>query len=53
MPGDVAEILGWLLLEDEDGESVLSKEQYETAQRLHFEMGYVAKSLLGAFAVSV
>ncbi len=48
MPLDVAQILGWEV--DEDG---LSEEQQEQAIRLHFEMGYVAKSLLAAWAMTM
>ncbi len=46
MPGDVAEILGWETGPDRE----LTADQVTTAKRLHFEMGYVATSLLAAFA---
>ncbi len=48
MPRDVAEILGWEI--DGDNYDPLTPEQVDRARQLHFEMGYVAKGLLAAFA---
>ncbi len=48
MPRDVAEILGWDILDDE-----LTPEQVERAKVLHFEMGYVAVEALRLFLSEV
>jgi hypothetical protein len=47
--GDIAEILDW---DTPDEDEEWTAEQVATARRLHFEMGYVAKSLLAAFALT-
>lgn len=49
MPSDVATILGW----DFDEEEGPNEEQRARAMQLHFEMGYVAKSLLAAWAMTM
>ncbi len=45
MPRDVAEILGWNIVDDE-----LTPEQVTQAKMLHFQMGYVAREALRLFA---
>lgn len=51
--GDIAEILGWTLFEDADGDAHLSREQKELANRLHVETAIVLQIglLLGKFEV--
>lgn len=43
---DIADLLGWELFEDADGEKHLSRAQYDTAQRLHAETSVALEIVL-------
>lgn len=49
--GDIAEILGWELFEDADGDRHLSAEQRDAAERMHREMETVLQILVRQLAI--
>lgn len=46
---DIAEILGWKLFEDRDGEVHLSKEQSDMAYKLHRELVLVIQQIISEY----
>lgn len=44
--GDIAEMLGWKLMETSDGEMVMTKEQGEQAKKFHEEMATALQIVL-------